>query len=157
MTDNLVAGKRINDRSIQSIIDKIFSKKDYQYQIDELYKKLKVKTDALLTDGVDISNLLLLTDQAMREVGKFKNLLGYEKKALVMTTVRKLAQDRLTELHLQSEDLAENLEAELKSFVDIMDLTLDSFIDQLYELSPDVYGTVEEVKKRCPCSFWKCC
>jgi len=133
-------------RSIQDVVENLFHKPDYQNLVDSLCNKLKVKAQALLANGVNVTNLLLLTDLAMREAGKLKNLVGYEKRALVITTIRQLARDTITDIHEETQEVAEKLEQELKDLAQVMDTALDSMVDQLYALAPEAYG---QAKKHC--------
>lgn len=134
-------------KSMQEVIDNVFHKPDYQNLVDSLCNKLKVDAKHLLVDGVTVTNLVTLTDLAMKEVGKLKNLVGYEKKALVVTTIRKLAKDTLKDLHGETDEVVAKLEEQIKNLGEVMDIALDSLIDGLFLLSPKSYG-----KK---CSFFK--
>lgn len=145
-----------NQEAAQRVVQSMFIKPEYQAMIEALYHKLQTKAHDLLSKGVEMNNVLLLTDLAMKQVGKLRNLVGFEKKALVLTVVRRLAEDTL-EKAKQSlinagealEEVTNKINAEFEELRVILDKALDPFVDQLYILAPKVYGQVKA--KCCPC------
>lgn len=124
---------------------RVILKTEYVDIISALYTKIKTKAKDLLDQGINQDNMILLTDMVMREVGKIKNLVGFEKKALVLATMRKFVDDRAMELHQSTTKLTEEMITELEDLKDLVEEKLGGFIDQIYTLAPDVYG---KTKKR---------
>lgn len=142
--------------SAENVVQSMFIKPEYQLMIEALYHKLQTKAQDLLRRGVEMSNILLLTDLAMKQVGKLKHLVGFEKKALVITVVRRLAEDTLEKAKQAAidagealEEVVEKINAEFEELRVIVDKALDPFIDQLYSLAPKIYGKV--TAKCMPC------
>ena len=127
---------------------KMIIKEQYLDIVQTLYENLKKKSNELLITGLDKKNFIILTDLAMKEVGKIKDLVGFEKKALVLATMHKFVDDTVETAKKQSKVLSQEI-IELKVMVDN---TLDTFIDQLFSLAPKVYG---QGKKKC--LFMRCC
>lgn len=111
----------------------------YSDLFDILYEKVKADVEELIQDGIHASNILVLTDILMKEVGKFK-ITGLEKKALVMAAVKKFVADASED----AQDKTEEVIAELKELADMIDNKLDTFIDQIYDMHPEIYGKTKK-------------
>lgn len=106
-----------------------------------LYNKLKQLLESTLNnETVNARNIIVIIDSAMKLVGKMSTLDGLQKKALVMTVVKKLVEES-------------NLSPEDEEIVKIIvERALDPVIDQIFAMAPEVYG---KVKTKCM-HFCKC-
>lgn len=142
-----------------STLDNALSKVEYVDIIRALHDKLKHDANDLLNKGLEMSNLILILDLAMKEAGKIKSMIGLEKRAIVVAVVKKFLDDKVQEVNQELSNLSnhvqeatDHLSEELKGLIKLADTSLDSFVDQLYQLAPEVYG---KTKSRCKL-FWSC-
>lgn len=140
-------------------VNEALSKVEYVDLIRALHDKLRQDANHVLNQGLEMTNLILILDLAMKEVGKIKNLIGLEKRALVVAVTKKFLNERLSEVNQSLETLgdqvdatAEQLTEEMKELVQLANSSLDSFVDQLYQLAPEAYG---KTKSKCK-TFWTC-
>ena len=123
------------DREVPQIVRDLVAKPEHIQLVEALYTELKKSIAALVKDeGVSAGNIIVIIDHAMKLVGKMKSLDGIEKKALVITVVRKLVDEA---------DIKESDAAVVKI---IAERALDPAIDQLFAMAPEVYG---KVKRSC--------
>lgn len=122
-------------------------KPEYKEYVVDTYNHLKTSAKDLLNRGLNSETVLQLTELAMRYVGKLKDLAGSEKKALVLTVVRRYVEETAKELEAQWDNATDKLEEvgedvleELKDLYTVVDQALDPYIDQVYALAPEVYG-----------------
>ena len=113
---------------------------DYSDLLKTLFVKIKVDAAELLKNGLNASNILVLTDLIMKEVGKI-NMPGFEKKALVIATVKKF----VDESKEQIADQATSIIDEINELGKLVDDKLDSFIDQIYLMHPELYKTQKKL------------
>ena len=117
---------------------------DYSELFHNFYNTTKQKTASLVNDGIKASNILAITDVVMKQAASL-SLKGAEKRALVIAAVKQLVTD--TNISLSSASTAagvvfEEITGETQELLEMVDMKLGSFIDQIYSLQPQVYGHV---------------
>jgi hypothetical protein len=124
----------------------------YEELVSTFYQKVKKDAEILYFKGEQYGkdNLIVVTAFLMKEAGKVKNLVGFERKMLVVKTTHKLLDDQLVSLKNKVEEWSEEHQTHWDSLQTYIDENVDPLIDQLYTLAPQVYG---QAKKK----FWACC
>lgn len=130
--------------------EKIISVK-YEEMVTSFYNKVKKDVANICGQGVHITqkNMVLITNLLMKEAGKVKNLVGWEKKMLVVKTYQRLVDDKIQEAKNEVEDWTEQYDDEFQELQKFVDTNLDPLVDQLFALGPKMYGKVS--KKCCMC------
>ena len=120
------------DHEIPQIVRDLEAKPEHIQLVEVLYSELKKSIESIVKDdGIGASNIIVIIDTAMKLVGKMKSLDGIEKKALVITVVKRLVDEA---------DLKPGDAAVVKI---IAERALDPAIDQLFAMAPEVYGKVK--------------
>ena len=119
-------------REVPQIVRDLAAKPEHIQLVDALYDSLKKTIEDIVKDeGISSGNIIVIIDTAMKLVGKLKSLDGVEKKALVITVVKRL---------IDESDLKEQDAAVVKI---IAERALSPAIDQLFAMAPEVYGKVK--------------
>ena len=119
-------------REVPQVVRDLEAKPEHVQLVEVLYEELRKTVEAVTKDeGISAGNIIVIIDNAMKLVGKMKTLNGLEKKAIVITVVKRL----VDEAELKPEDAA--------VVKIIAERALDPAIDQLFAMAPEVYGKVK--------------
>lgn len=123
----------------------------YEKLFEIFYAKVKTDAQKLYVQGEHITrqNIIMITDLFMKEAGKL-NLIGVEKKTMVVTAINKMMEDKLNYLKNHAEKFDDAHQEEWESLQKFVDQNIDPTIDQLFALAPKVYGKVTSNK------WWTC-
>lgn len=113
-------------------------------EVKRVYEELKVNMKDLLDNGVNSATVLELTEAAMRIVGKVKNLVGYEKKAIVLSVVSKFVEESANDVFEKVDELSDVTVQELEDLRIMVDSALNPYVDQVYSLAPELYGKAKQ-------------
>ncbi len=123
-------GKSNKSKSVREIVEEAETNDTHIELVNVLYTKFKQIIKAKGKD-INTSTIVTIIATAMKLAGEYKTLSGMEKKAIVITVVKRLI------------DEESNLSKEDKEILDIIvENALDGIIDQLYELAPKAYGKI---------------
>ncbi|GAH10310.1 unnamed protein product, partial [marine sediment metagenome] len=120
------------DAEVKAVVRDLEAKPEHVQLVETLYTSLRKSVAGLIKDeGVSAANIIVIIDTAMKLAGKLRTLDGVEKKAVVITVVKKL----IEESDLKPED---------EAVVQILaERALDPAIDQLFAMAPELYGKVK--------------
>ena len=119
-----------SDKAIKKVVREAETNDTHVELVNVLYSKLK-KIIEDKGQNINASTILIIIDTSMKLASEYKTLSGLEKKAIVITVVKKL----IDESNLSEED---------QQVLDIVvENLLDVAIDQLYIIAPQVYGKIK--------------
>ncbi len=128
---------------------------DHQNDISIKYEDLlnvflnKVENDVkkLYIEGEHITrkNIILIVDLLMKEAGKLQNLVGVEKKILVIKSVEKIVNQEIQKLKDKLEEIDDTHQEEWNKLQVFVDDNIDPLIDQMFSLAPQAYGKLVKI------------
>lgn len=129
-----------SDRAVKKTVKNAESNNEAHLElVNTLYSKFKKLIESK-GQSVSAGTIIVIIDSAMKLASQYKNLSGLEKKAIVITVVKRLVEES---------DLSDEDEEVIKV---IVERALDTTIDQLFEMAPQVYG---KIKTGCASLFKK--
>lgn len=129
----------------------------YTFYVNSLHDIMQLNIHDFV-NNLKTSNLILVVDYAMKEIGKVTELTGKEKHAVVITTIKLFLTENIQKINELEEDaniITFKIQEELKLVSKQIDQSLDTMINQLYQLSPISYGKTK-TKFLSYFSFCKC-
>lgn len=119
-----------SDKAIKEVVRDAETNSTHVELVNVLYSKLK-KIIEDKGQTINAATILIIIDTSMKLASEYKTLSGLEKKAIVITVVKKLIDEsNLSEQDQQVLDI-------------IVENLLDVAIDQLYIIAPQVYGKIK--------------
>lgn len=118
-----------SDRDVKKTVKKA-ERATHVELVNTLYSKFK-KIIESKGQKVSVATIIIIIDTAMKLASQYKDLSGLEKKAIVITVVKRL---------IEEADLSDEDEEVIKV---IAERALDPTIDQLFEMAPEVYGKIK--------------